>query len=118
MAISEARHRANEKYNAKAYDEIKLRVPKGKKEIIQMAAKQSEQSSVNAYISKAIDLLMGGGFGSQTVTGNNNNISRSISHVGLFSETELIKIEKMLKEGQTIEDFIRKAVFDKCSFDV
>ena len=32
MAISEARHRANEKWNAKAYDEIKVRVPKGEKE--------------------------------------------------------------------------------------
>lgn len=38
MAISDARHRANEKYNAKAYDEIKVRVPKGRKDEIQAVA--------------------------------------------------------------------------------
>jgi predicted HicB family RNase H-like nuclease len=65
MAISEARHRANEKYNAKAYEEIKIRVSKGKKEIIQSAAKASGES-VNAYINRAIDLLMGGGYGIQS----------------------------------------------------
>ena len=53
MKISEARHRANEKYNAKAYDEIKLRVPKGQKEIIQAAAQQAGES-VNAYVAEAI----------------------------------------------------------------
>lgn len=58
MAISEARHRANEKYNAKAYEEIKVRVPKGRKEVIQSAAKASGES-VNSYINRAIDLLMG-----------------------------------------------------------
>ena len=35
MAISDARHRANEKYNAKAYDEIKVRVAKGRKAELQ-----------------------------------------------------------------------------------
>ena len=32
MAISEARKRANAKYNLKAYDRIELKVAKGKKE--------------------------------------------------------------------------------------
>lgn len=53
MAISKARHRANEKYNAKAYDEIKVRVPKGQKEVIQEAAGAINES-VNAFINKAI----------------------------------------------------------------
>lgn len=53
MKISEARHRANEKYNAKAYEEIKVRVLKGQKEVIQDAAR-SKGESVNAYIVKAI----------------------------------------------------------------
>ena len=34
MAISEARKRANAKYNLKAYDRIELKVAKGKKEEI------------------------------------------------------------------------------------
>lgn len=53
MPISEARHRANEKYNAKAYDEIKVRVAKGEKEAIAVAAKQCGES-VNAYIYNAV----------------------------------------------------------------
>lgn len=53
MPISEARHRANEKYNAKAYDEIKLRVRSGEKENIQAAASEQGES-VNAYIYRAI----------------------------------------------------------------
>jgi len=53
MPISEARHRANEKYNAKAYEEIKLRVKKGQKEEIQAhAAARSEK--VNEFINRAI----------------------------------------------------------------
>ena len=53
MGISEARHRANEKYNAKAYDEIKLRVAKGEKERIQTWARQHGSGSVNSYIIEA-----------------------------------------------------------------
>lgn len=115
MAISEARHRANEKYNAKAYEEIKIRVPKGKKEVIQTVAKESQLKSVNAYINHAIDLLMGGGYGFQTENEDNNRASRVISHVALFSETEELEIEKILKEGQTVEEFIREAVLEKCA---
>lgn len=74
MAISEARHRANEKYNANAYEEIKIRVSKkkNKKEIIQSAAKASGES-VNAYINRAIDLLLtadGYGISEETDTDN------------------------------------------------
>ena len=54
MSISAARHRANEKYNAKAYDEIKLRVAKGMKEEIKQHA-ESMNESVNAFIKRAIE---------------------------------------------------------------
>lgn len=61
MAMSEAKKRANEKWNnenlKKKYDRIQVVVPKGKKEIIQSAAKASGES-VNAFINRAIDLLM------------------------------------------------------------
>lgn len=64
MAMSEAKKRANEKWNnenlKKRYDRIQVVVPKGKKEIIQSAAKASGES-VNAFINRAIDLLMDGG---------------------------------------------------------
>jgi uncharacterized protein (DUF1778 family) len=53
MAISEARRRANEKYNAKAYEQIQLRVRTGYKDIIKAHA-ESKGESVNAFINRAI----------------------------------------------------------------
>lgn len=55
--ISEARRRANEKYNAKAYDEIKVRVEKGRKAEIQAHA-EAHRKSVNGFINEAIDEKM------------------------------------------------------------
>lgn len=49
--------RYNNEYNAKAYDRINLTVPKGKKEVIQAAAKQNGES-VNAFINRAIDMCL------------------------------------------------------------
>lgn len=57
MPISNARHRANEKYNAKAYDEIKVRVSKGRKAELQAAAERHGQS-VNGLINRLIDEWM------------------------------------------------------------
>ena len=58
MAISEARHRANEKWNAKAYDEIKVRVPKGDKERIQVFVQENGET-VNGFINRLIAEAMG-----------------------------------------------------------
>jgi len=52
-----AQSRANQKYNAKAYDRIEISVPKGNKAVI-MAAAAAESMSVNAYIKKAIEEKM------------------------------------------------------------
>ena len=57
MPISKARHKANEKYNTKAYDEIKVRVKKGEKEKLQAIARESGES-LNAYINRAIKELI------------------------------------------------------------
>ena len=53
MAMSEARKRANEKYNAKAYDQVKVLVKKGQREIIKAHA-ESKGMSLNGYINKLI----------------------------------------------------------------
>ena len=42
-----------DRYNAKAYDEIKLRVPKGQKDLIREYA-ETRGDSVNGYIYKLI----------------------------------------------------------------
>lgn len=85
MAISEARKKANKKWNdenlKKRYDRIQIVVPKGKKELIQAAAHEANES-VNSYINKAIDLLMqGGSYGNSTEIEDTSSISRSISHI-------------------------------------
>ena len=61
MAISEARKRANKKWNdanmKERYDRIQLVVQKGKKELIRAHA-DSKGESVNAFINRAIDRLL------------------------------------------------------------
>ena len=54
MAMSEARKKANEKYNAKAYDQIKIIVKKGKRDLIKTHAKNCGMS-LNGYINKLIE---------------------------------------------------------------
>lgn len=46
-----------DRYNKKAYDEIKTRVPKGKKEEIKAHA-ESVDGSLNKFINRAIDETM------------------------------------------------------------
>ena len=58
MPISEARKRANAKYNLKAYDRIELKVSKGKKEKIRLFAEQHGES-LNAFVNRAISEAMG-----------------------------------------------------------
>lgn len=60
MALSEARKKANEKYNAKAYDQIKVLVKKGKRDVIRQYA-ESKGLSLNGYINKLISDDMNAG---------------------------------------------------------
>ena len=53
MALSDARKRANAKYNAKAYDRIQLVVRKGKKQTIQNIAEE-QGISLNSYTKQAL----------------------------------------------------------------
>lgn len=57
MAVSKAQQHAVNKYVKNNYDEVKLRMPKGKKDVIQVHAAQQGES-VNAYINRAIDEAM------------------------------------------------------------
>lgn len=81
MPISDARKRANKKWNdmhlKERYDEIKVRVSKGKKEIIQAEASKHGES-LNAYINRAIDSLMsnGGSCGNSEAETEDNYTSR------------------------------------------
>ena len=57
MALSEARKRANEKYNAKNYEQIRVRVKIWKKAEIKASA-EGMGLSVNEFINEAIDEKM------------------------------------------------------------
>lgn len=52
--LSEARKRANNKYDAKAYDKLLARLPKGKKAEIQSHAEQRDES-INGFVNRAIN---------------------------------------------------------------
>jgi len=52
-----SRTKANNKYNAKAYDRLAVQVYKGSREVIRSAAAKSDEST-NAYIVEAIDRRM------------------------------------------------------------
>lgn len=54
---SEARIRANNKYNDKAYDRINIAVPKGQKDVIKAHA-EARGESVNGFVNRAISEAM------------------------------------------------------------
>lgn len=53
MSVSKAQQKAVAKYTKENYDEIKVRVPKGEKERVQVAAAASGES-VNSFIGRLI----------------------------------------------------------------
>ena len=54
MTVSKAQKAATAKYEAKTYDKVLLRMPRGRKEIIQAHA-EAHSESVNGFINRAID---------------------------------------------------------------
>ena len=56
MAVTEAQKRARDKY-LEQFEELRARVPKGKKEIIK-AHSVARGESVNAFINRAVDETM------------------------------------------------------------
>ena len=58
MAVSKANQRAVAKYMKANYDDIKVRVPKGQREVIKAHADRYDNGSVNAFIQRAISEAM------------------------------------------------------------
>lgn len=57
MAVSKANQKAVAKYVKNNYDDIKVRVPKGKRDIIQAHAEAMGEST-NVFVQRAIDETM------------------------------------------------------------
>lgn len=98
-------------YIARTYDRINLTVPKGQKEIIQAHA-EAQGESVNGFIGRAILEAMerdGGGTTSE-ITGNGSESAQGARAVSLPSETMEAAQRAAEAAGQTVPDFIRRAV--------
>lgn len=57
MAVSKAQQKAVSKYMKENYDEVKIRMPKGKKAKIKAYA-DSKGESINGFVNRAIDETM------------------------------------------------------------
>lgn len=53
MAVSKAQQKAVAKYMKNNYDEMKIRISKGTKSLIEAAAKANNES-INGYVKKAV----------------------------------------------------------------
>lgn len=102
---SEARIRANNKYNEKAYDRINIAVPKGRKAEIKAIA-ESRGQSINAFVNEAIDAAL---TGSVAQTGGNNTILTPKALTQARSAAEAA--------GETVEAFIERAVTTQAERD-
>ena len=58
MAISKAQRKAVAKYNAANYDRVELRLPKGRKAVVEARAK-ALGGSINSYINGLIEADIG-----------------------------------------------------------
>jgi hypothetical protein len=54
MAKTKTSSTVKNRYNAKAYDQLPIRVPKGKKDVLTVHA-QSQGKSLNGFVNEAID---------------------------------------------------------------
>lgn len=105
--VSEARRRANEKYNAKNYEEIKVRVSKGKKEKIQSRASSAGQS-VNSFINSAIDEKMTARTVAVEHPDNSQPIEPSVWNIPAESREA---VKKAVQEyGGELSGFIKDAI--------
>ena len=108
---SEARIRANNKYNEKAYDRINIAVPKGKKDVIKAHA-EARGESVNGFIGRAID---------ETMERDNGLVSGSVAQTGgntILTPKALTQARSAAEAaGETVEAFIERAVTTQAERD-
>ena len=105
MAVNkytEARRRANEKYNAKTYEEIKVRVHKGQKDIIKAHAEKNGES-VNGFINRAIGEAMGES--PQQPAGASQGEGAILTPAALKTAQEAAQ-----RAGETVPAFVGRAV--------
>lgn len=123
MAKTKTSSKVKDRYNAKAYDEIKIRVAKGRKAELQAFVERHGQS-VNGFINRLIDEALerakvvpvgspaeedrpGDGFGFSVGSPEETICSRLSSQWGPDFQTALSD------SGQTEEEYITQAVMER-----
>ncbi len=101
---SEARIRANNKYNEKAYDRINIAVPKGRKAEIKAIA-ESRGQSINAFVNEAIDAAVTGSVAQPD--GDTVLTPKALTEARSAAEAA----------GETVEAFIERAVTTQAERD-
>ena len=105
MPASKAQQRAVSKYMKENYDEIKVRVEKGQKDVIKAHA-EAHSESVNGFINRAIEETMERDNGAPT------GAERATEGKGDLLSAETVKSAKQAAAatGEDVPDFIRRAV--------
>lgn len=121
MAYNESSYEASKRYKASKIKRVPLDMQIADYEALQMVANKTGEK-VNTYIKKAIAQRMENmgcpGYGISQTESVHNETSRSISHTeSLFTESEIKEITALLKDGQTVEEYIRTSVLDRLRID-
>lgn len=99
-----------DRYNAKAYDEIKVRVDKGQKEVIKSHA-EAQGESVNGFINRAIGEAMG------RVIPDSAQERTQAGGLQLPMETLKAAQEAAEATGEAVSQFVERAVVDQAERD-
>ena len=99
-----------DRYNAKAYDDIRLRVPKGQKEKIQ-AFSESNGETVNGFINRLISEAMG-----VDKTTDNDENAQSLCRWLKQLLTRKYTITSLKNQSKIIMNFL--SIFDSAEFAI
>ena len=102
MAVSKAQQKAVSKYMKENYDEVKVRVPKGRKDEIQIFAAQTGES-VNGFIKRASGEAMGES--PQKPAGAPQGEGAILTPAALKTAQEAAQ-----RAGETVPEFVSRAV--------
>jgi len=111
MAVSKAQQKAVAKYEAKAYDKVLLRLPKGRLDEIKDHT-TAHGESVNGFIGRAISETMERDGSGMTSSGPQEaaGMPPGSGVVSLPSETVKAAREAAQAEGEAVSQFIARAV--------
>ena len=120
MAYSKARRAANERYNAAHYDQISVRLPAGRKDLLEDVSINANQT-MNRFINEAIATRMGISFDvwnetDTNITANGHVTNANSCPIVFRAPDDLLpKVEKIAKRyGMSPDMFMVDAIIMVC----